>query len=432
MTDNPLHQTHVLIIGAGIGGLVLAQGLVRNNIRCTVFERDATSDYRAQGYRIKMPPDVASQLRSCLDDARWTDFEQTCAETSPYETLINPVSGQVERRRGLRPGASATCSPSPTAQQQQQPYTVDRAVFRAVLLRGLEGIVHFGRELVRYEHDVEPGPESDPDTHTVTAFFSDGTSAAGTLLVGADGTRSKVRRQALPDRDPVDTQSCCIWGKTALTPELLARLAPGAGDGFTWAIEQTPLNQSVVLGNTPVALILERVRFPASASHPDYLYWVLTFRRAVLAPGREALDALLARRAPAELARELARDWHPSVRCAVDMQDERHTLYTGMQSMDPDMPPWPADPRVTFVGDSIHAMTATGGMGAVAAVRNAAVLVDTIAGRGVSAASMASYEDSMRRYAHVAITRSFQAGAAIINQAPFKECAAEQAARVDT
>src|SRR5690348_12680039 len=43
---------HVIIIGGGLGGLCLAQGLKKAGISVAVYERDRTPDDRLQGYRI--------------------------------------------------------------------------------------------------------------------------------------------------------------------------------------------------------------------------------------------------------------------------------------------------------------------------------------------------------------------------------------------
>lgn len=43
---------HVLIIGAGIGGLTLAQGLRKQGISFEIFERDASAEARGQGYAV--------------------------------------------------------------------------------------------------------------------------------------------------------------------------------------------------------------------------------------------------------------------------------------------------------------------------------------------------------------------------------------------
>jgi salicylate hydroxylase len=43
---------HVVIVGGGIGGLTLAQGLKKNGISCAVYEKDMSRADRLQGYRI--------------------------------------------------------------------------------------------------------------------------------------------------------------------------------------------------------------------------------------------------------------------------------------------------------------------------------------------------------------------------------------------
>ena len=45
---------HVLIVGAGVGGLCLAQSLRKQNISFEVFERDTNADARFQGWAIAM------------------------------------------------------------------------------------------------------------------------------------------------------------------------------------------------------------------------------------------------------------------------------------------------------------------------------------------------------------------------------------------
>jgi 2-polyprenyl-6-methoxyphenol hydroxylase-like FAD-dependent oxidoreductase len=62
-------------------------------------------------------------------------------------------------------------------------YTVDRTMLRSLLLLGQKGHVKFGKRFTRYE--ITPSG--------VTAFFSDGTSEEGTLLVSAEGVESLVR-----------------------------------------------------------------------------------------------------------------------------------------------------------------------------------------------------------------------------------------------
>ena len=58
-----------MIIGGGIGGLCLAQGLRRAGIDVTVYERTLTRTDWLQGYRIHINPHGSRALHDCLDPA---------------------------------------------------------------------------------------------------------------------------------------------------------------------------------------------------------------------------------------------------------------------------------------------------------------------------------------------------------------------------
>src|SRR5690242_3064929 len=57
---------HVLIIGGGIGGLCLAQGLNKAGVSVAVYERDRALDARLQGYRLNIEPAGSLALHACL------------------------------------------------------------------------------------------------------------------------------------------------------------------------------------------------------------------------------------------------------------------------------------------------------------------------------------------------------------------------------
>ena len=185
---------HVLIVGAGLGGLYLAQGLAKHGISYSVFERDETPDARAQGYRLKIFPDTVPDMQYLTTPELFAEFEAQTAETVMVETSVNAIDGRLLARRALR---------------GPKPYTVDRGFLRRVLLRGLEDRIHWGKDATHYEVD-----ESDAAS-PVTVHFADGTSASGALLVGADGGRSRIRRQHVPRLSIIDPEAVCLYGAHA-------------------------------------------------------------------------------------------------------------------------------------------------------------------------------------------------------------------------
>jgi 2-polyprenyl-6-methoxyphenol hydroxylase-like FAD-dependent oxidoreductase len=107
--------------------------------------------------------------------------------------------------------------------------SVSRMTLRQVLMTGLDDVVEFGKRFERYEHN--------PDG-TVTAYFADGTSATGDLLVGADGAKSPVRGQYLPQLRTLDSGIIAIAGKLPITAESRKLLPPKVFEGIS--IVQAP------------------------------------------------------------------------------------------------------------------------------------------------------------------------------------------------
>jgi 2-polyprenyl-6-methoxyphenol hydroxylase-like FAD-dependent oxidoreductase len=62
----PTSPSNVIIIGAGTGGLCLAQGLKRAGISVAVYERDRTRADGLQGYRVGIDADGKRALRANL------------------------------------------------------------------------------------------------------------------------------------------------------------------------------------------------------------------------------------------------------------------------------------------------------------------------------------------------------------------------------
>ncbi len=155
-------EPHVLIIGAGLAALALAQGLQKNGISFAVYERDSDASFRPQGYRIKTFEQTDADLRYLLRPHIMQEFLDTCAETVMGESTRNAINGIVQAsRRGWKP----------------RPWTVDREVLRNVLLLDLDEKVYFRYEFTHYEISSSSDNKSG---NSITAYFANGSTATGT------------------------------------------------------------------------------------------------------------------------------------------------------------------------------------------------------------------------------------------------------------
>ncbi|MGH9765123.1 MAG: NAD(P)-binding protein, partial [Blastocatellia bacterium] len=79
----------IIVIGAGTGGLCLAQGLKLDNVAIEVFERDHSPTDRLQGYRLSIDSRGGYALRTCLPPALFEQLLENCANPSRGVTFLD-------------------------------------------------------------------------------------------------------------------------------------------------------------------------------------------------------------------------------------------------------------------------------------------------------------------------------------------------------
>ena len=379
----------VLIAGAGLGGLCLAHGLMRQGVDVTVYERDAALDSRGQGYRLHL--DAGLALHSCLEP----DLYELCVATAGRpSTSITFVTKRLRRikQHSIDPPADpfdpATLSTS-----------VNRHTFREILAARLGDGVRYGKACTGFEQDGDG----------VVVSFADGSRAEGDVLVGADGVGSPVRRQYLPHAQVTGTGALCVYGRTPLTSETRPLIPDFLWRGFTGVI-----GRGVGMA-TGVLDFREEPRSAAKRIAPDveltavpsYLMWALTgpVHRFASDPAAASGPAAQspAAQSPAELHRivlDTIRRWHRDLRRLVELAAVEETMLVPIRISVP-VDRWPAS-RVTLLGDAIHAMSPARGSGANTALRDAALLSAELgqAARGDKKvlAAVAGYEREMTDY----------------------------------
>ncbi|MBF6327668.1 FAD-dependent oxidoreductase [Nocardia transvalensis] len=365
MSDRP----RILIAGAGIGGLALAQALRRGGLDVAVYEQDPTPRIRNQGYRIHIDADGNAALRACLPETVLDLVRDTSGVNG------DTVAGYTHR---LEPLTAQAFPGIP----DDEITNVDRNTFRRGLLTGLTDTVRFGRTVSDYRI-TESG--------RVRVEFAEGGSDEGDLLVGADGVGSAVRRRLVPDATVTDLGVRCLYGRMTITDATDALISEEIDRGFSWAVDET----GYFAGLAPVRF---RSR-PEGAS--DYLMTTL-----VATPERFGLsDAELSRLAPERLWRitvEATADWHPALRELFAHADP-DTFFPIAIRAGQRVDPWTPGP-VTLLGDAIHTMPPTGGVGANTALRDAATLAEELLSAARSGTSLI---DAVAAYERVMLPRGF-------------------------
>ena len=366
----------VVIIGGGLGGLALGSGLRRSGIEVTVVERD--SDLAATGgYHITLqrpvqdalaellPPDVFEQVLASAADGRLRD----------PDVLWDP--------RGRMIGRAKLKSDDPGID-------IDRITLRLLLAEAVGPDLIIGRSFVRFERATDG---------TVLSHLDDGSTLRADVLVGADGVHSTIARELAGGATNRPTGITGISGRTALselTPADRARL------GIRSSLGIGPHGTALYFGYLDPAAhaVLEAPELRRSVTTEPTFIW------GAMLPDSDHTRAL-SRFSGADIrdrvTRMLARrGWTGTMTEVISRTDPESVgvfRFHAAPQTAREQAPWAAS-NVTALGDAVHATPPTAGMGAGAAIRDAARLAQELGrvdrGEKALAVGVRDFETDMR------------------------------------
>jgi len=324
----------IIIIGAGIGGMSAAIALERAGFETEVYE--AVAEMKPVGAAISVWPNGVK-----------------CLNSLGLKQPLRALSGNMAwmAYHDARSGAPLTrFSLAPLVQQTgEYPAPVSRAGLQAMLLD------NYGRTRVRFGRRVTHAEQT---SQGVTAFFADGSEAAGDLLVAADGTHSVLREAVLGERVTRRYAGYVNWNGLITADEAIAptdQWTTFVGDGKRVSLMPIAGNRFYFFFDVPLPAGLAQDRTMLRADLSGYF-----------AGWAEPVQRLIAQLDPLTTNRVEIHDTDPFTR-----------FVRG---------------RMALLGDAAHSTTPDIGQGGCAAMEDAVVLAQTLATHSLGV------EDALLRY----------------------------------
>jgi 2-polyprenyl-6-methoxyphenol hydroxylase-like FAD-dependent oxidoreductase len=387
----PNTQKPILISGAGLSSLLLAQSLLRASIPFIIFEREAAITARAQGYRLRLSSEGLAAIESALGPEAFEIFWDKCGKTggkgfAALDAITGSEITEAAKEGEEKPG-DATLKKAPRLLNSRDGKIVGiaRGDMRKLFIAGCEPFMKWSHHVTGYELT----------SSGVRAIFADGSmSVEGEMLIGGEGIYSKVAKQLSQGKLKVyDLGARGIHGQASTTA------FKGLGEGV-WRLtdDSNPEGRVYVITN---------VR-QGDMDDPNVLFgWTMSAQPGIIKPPNE--DYSIIGRPAAEIAKSLTVNWHPRLKPLFEEMIESEAAFWKITCSTPSgVPEWRNEPRVTVIGDAVHSMTPAGGIGANTAVRDSALLGRLLAeAGGYKEGVTAAYETEMRVYASEAVRTSY-------------------------
>jgi 5-methylphenazine-1-carboxylate 1-monooxygenase len=348
-------KPHVVIAGAGIGGLTLALELHAAGLPCVLLE--AASEQRELGVGINLLPHATRSLsRLGLLDAL------AGVAVSTRESVFFTRHGQL-----------IYAEPAGLAAGYAWPqFSIHRADLQEVLADAVRD--RLGADVIRLDHRVT-GFTQDEATVTATVEHADGSRSrlAGDVLVGADGAGSELRRQLHPDAGEAHYTGYMMWRGTTVHPPFLSGASMlRAGWLATGKLVAYPIRENVDGKGSQLVNWLAEVEGPQRAQRD----WTR----------RGDLSDFIGR----------FEDWRFAwLDVPALFRSAQEVLEYPMVDSDP--LPWWTQGRVTLLGDAAHPMVPRGSNGSAQAILDAKALATLLANAGNSpAAALRAYDEERR------------------------------------
>ncbi|WP_179472655.1 FAD-dependent monooxygenase [Chryseobacterium sp. H1D6B] len=379
----------IAVVGAGLGGLCLAQGLKKNGISCMIFEKDAAMNIRTQGYRIRINKPGRNALKECLPENLYTLFLETCAASTTGMRVFN--TSLEESKNELVESWSDGVKEMPDLKP-------NRLTLREILLHGLQENIQFGKELVSWK---------ELENEETELLFADGTQYIADLVIAGDGVHSKIGAEQCKDQK-INTGNITIYGRTFFTDEAKDQIASALHKGTSVILgEQFSLITDAMEFNFP----LKNESWNLLAPMENYFYWAFIGNPEAFGLSQSDFYS----QSPEEVfecIHKLTDRWHPKLKALFKYADKQSLSITPIRSSLPKKQ-WKSG-SITALGDAVHTMSPAGGVGANTAFIDAALLTENISAALMKNTSIieavADYEKKMRIYSNHAVEMSLRGG----------------------
>lgn len=336
-----VRQQHVIVVGAGLGGLTATLALQRAGARVAVYEQAASLGEAGAG--VTITPNGVHVLNHLLGEEVMARVASTPAAGAIKHYGTGAILVETNRGNRMREQYGAAYC---------QAHRADLHGALAAAVRRMDpDCIHTGCSFDALAES--PG--------RITATFRNGASAAGDVLIGCDGIRSAVRR-ALWGEEQVTFTGYIAW--RGLVP--MDRLDPAliVPDSASFAGPARTFARYKVRGGT-------LVNYAAFSKRDEW-----------------AEESWSVHSEIAELQREFS-DFAPEVQAIIAATPPERCFKWGLFDREP-LGQWTRG-RATLLGDAAHPMTPFLAQGAVMAIEDGMVLA-----RALQAA--ADWEEGLARY----------------------------------